>query len=101
MQFDDVLGVQVNVRIQYLDVDKTTVMHEKIIDGKVHGSDAKEGITIAVNGNAKDLMTIPPSLDAWSQQADGGFNVRWSVVRMQSKRVDGEHEWWDWKPELV
>ena len=99
MTLDDLLAASVDARIQYIDVDKTTVMHEKQVQGIVHHVDAEQGISIAVEGDKTNLFKVPPAADAWFLQLDGSYKVRWAVYRTQEERQDGQHEWWEWLPQ--
>ena len=96
----DLLTASVDARIQYFDVDRTTLMHEKQVFGIVHFVDKDQGITIAVEGDKSNLFKVPPAPEAWMMQLDGSYKVRWAVYRTQSERQDGMHEWWDWLPQM-
>ena len=100
MQLNDLLDVAVDARIQYFDVDKTTLMHQKQVFGVVHHVDAEQGITIAIDGQRDNLFKVPPAAAAWVMQLDGSYKVRWAVTRTQEERQDGQHEWWDWLPQM-
>ncbi len=98
MQLSDLIGNSASVLIQYIDVDKLTLLHEKKAEGIVHQVDDQIGIVVAVNGDQQDLFKVPPLLEAWQQQVDGSYKVHWKVFRTQQERKDGVHEWWDWQP---
>ncbi len=100
MQLNDLLQCSVDVCIQYFDVDKTTLMHEKTAQGIVHFVDAEQGITVAINGDQQNLFKVPPLLEACVLQLDGSYKIHWVVYRTQTEREDGQHEWWDWKPKI-
>jgi hypothetical protein len=86
------------VLIQYFDIDRETVLHEKRYSGIVVGVDELEGVTIKTENPDSPFFMIPPAIEAWSKDVDDHYNVHWFVFRKQEKRTDGEHEWWDWQP---
>ncbi|NRB39651.1 MAG: hypothetical protein HRU20_14470 [Pseudomonadales bacterium] len=100
MLLNDLLSVSVDARIQYFDVDRSTLMHQKQVFGIVHNVDADQGITIAVEGDKKNLFKVPPASEAWSMLLDGSYKVRWAVYRTQEDRQDSVHEWWSWEAQL-
>ena len=100
MNLDDLKGQPLEVCIQYFDLDKTTLMHEKKASGVVHHVDPDVAVVLAVDGNAENLFKVPPLMEAFQFQIDGSYKVHWGVYRTQSEREDGMHEWWDWKPIL-
>lgn len=101
MNIEDVLAAHVDARIQYIDLDRKTLMHEKQVFGTVHNVDKDQGITIAVEGGKPgELFKVPPAVEAWSQKIDGSYQVRWAVYRTQEDRQDGQHEWWSWEPQV-
>ncbi|CAA0108196.1 Uncharacterised protein [BD1-7 clade bacterium] len=99
IELDYLVGSHADVRIQYFDVDRVTLMHENAHSGIVHHVDLKQGITLAIDGNSVKLFKVPPLPEAWRMQPDGSYQVRWAVYRMQEKRQDGQHEWWEWLPQ--
>ena len=100
MVLTDLLAASVDARIQYFDVDRNTLMHEKQVFGNVHHVDKDQGISIAVKGDSSNLFKVPPAIEAWFMQLDGSYKVRWAVYRTQTERQDGQHEWWSWEPQL-
>ena len=97
---NDILYKDVHVHIQYIDSDKTTVLHENIFNGRVEKIDDAEGIVIKIQGDTPSIRVIPPSLDACFRDSNDIYHLQWSVFRTQTNRADGQHEWWEWKPRL-
>ncbi len=100
MTLSDLKNAQVSALIQYIDIDGRTILHEKKATGPVHHVNDEVAIVIAVNGDKENLFKVPPLIEAFKFQLDGSYAVHWCVFRKQETRQDGEHEWWDWKPQL-
>jgi hypothetical protein len=95
---DNIIDKVVKVHIQYLDVDKATILNENRFSGRVKAVDKENGISITPDEDKLATAIIPPVLEAWSINDNGDYHVDWLVFRMQTERSDGQHEWWDWQP---
>jgi len=95
---DDLIGEKIYVLIQYIETDKSTVLHENKFSGCVLKVDPENGITIQPDEDKSAIAVIPPSTEACWRDENNVLNVSWLVYRVQEKRADGEHEWWDWQP---
>ena len=100
INFNNLLNQNVNVHIQYIDVDKSTILHEKKYSGIVKNVDMTHGISIKQDSDEESMAMIPPAIEAWSYDENNVYQARWLVYRMQTEREDGQHEWWDWQPNL-
>ncbi|WDE10243.1 hypothetical protein [Thalassomonas haliotis] len=101
MTLNDLLNEKIYVQVQYIDTDKSTVLHENKFSGCVLKVDPEEGITIQPEENKSAVAVIPPSTEACWRDEDNVFHVNWLVYRLQEVRKDGEHEWWDWQPKRL
>ena len=95
---NDLIDEVVYVQVQYIDTDKSTVLHENKFSGRVLKVSPEEGITIQPEEDASAVTVIPPSTEACWRDENDLIHIDWLVYRLQEVRVDGEHEWWDWRP---
>ena len=98
---NDILNKTAHVHIEYIDVDKKTVLNTKKFSGKVTQVDIETGISIIPEEDKTAVAVIPPAVEAWSINENGDYNVSWLVFRTQTNRTDGQHEWWDWQPKCI
>ncbi len=97
---NELVGKIVHVHIQYIDTDKISVLHENKFSGVVQNVDATNGIAIQPDEDKTASTVIPPALEACSRDGDDAYKISWLVFRTQAERSDGQHEWWDWRPNV-
>lgn len=100
IKLSDLPGKKIHVHIQYIDIDRKTVMNENKFSGCVDKVDEMGGIVVQEDGPEKAMRVIPPSLDACVCDEEGVYAVNWMVYRTQENRSDGQHEWWEWTPRV-
>ncbi|WP_281557976.1 hypothetical protein [Thalassomonas sp. RHCl1] len=101
MTLNDLLNEKIYVQIQYIDTDKSTVLHENKFNGRVLKVDPQGGITIQPEEDKSTVTVIPPSTEACWRDENNMLHVNWLVYRLQEVRTEGEHEWWDWQPKRL
>ena len=100
------------VSVQYFDTDRSTLLEEKKVYGHVNVVGEEHGIGMILKDNSH--FTLPFSVDAWQPAPAGIYEdeesgeqilnpdylVQWHVYRVQdeTKREEGQHEWWEWEP---
>ena len=95
---NELVNELVDVQIQYIDRDKTTLLNENKFTGRILKVDPQEGISIRPDEDGRTIAVIPPSTEACWRDEDNLIHVSWKVFRLQEEREDGQHEWWDWQP---
>lgn len=98
IQLADLEQQQVRVKIQYIDLDKSTVLQERKFSGTIVKVDQEEGLVIKADDKKEGIVVLPPAVDACAFAKDEVLAINWQVFRTQELRQDGQHEWWEWKP---
>lgn len=98
---NSLINQNVSVHIEYIDMDKKTVLNKNEFTGRVLEVNPEEGISIIPDEDGTAKAVIPSAIEAWSSDDQDNYHVDWLVFRMQSKRTDGQHEWWDWQPKCI
>ncbi|HSW06733.1 hypothetical protein [Aquabacterium sp.] len=117
MRIDELLTKTCVIGLMYFDRDGQ-LMRQAQFAGTVVKVDAEQGISVrlrhAQEGVEQPEFILPPNLDAWFKAppgryrhaADGvdienpDFVVTWNVHRTQNNSTDGQHEWWEWVPNV-
>jgi len=99
-QLDELIDKTASIVIQYFDTDRETILNERRYSGVVTHIDEMEGVTIKTGDTDNPFSMLPPSIEAWSRDEKKNYHAHWLVYRTQTKREDGEHEWWDWQPKV-
>ena len=78
MQINDLVDQQVDVLIEYFDIDKTTLLKQKTFSGVVTKADEHHGFVIAAGAEPSvdaepSLFKLPPLMQAFSLQMDGSY----------------------------
>lgn len=117
MQLNDLLMKTCVIGVSYLDV-QGGLMKRTQCAGQVVKVDAEQGISVQLRhgeaGLGKAEFVLPPNLDAWFiappghyRHAESGVDmenpdylVTWNVHRTQENTAEGQHEWWEWVPNM-
>ncbi|MBB3167697.1 hypothetical protein [Simiduia aestuariiviva] len=115
MDLQSLIGKTCVIGLSYFDVDGQLLKQNQCC-GQVVASDAQKGITIKLqhsNGRAAAAdFILPPNERAWYKapaghyrNPEGGvdienpdFLVTWDIHRTQQDHSEGQHEWWEWRP---
>jgi hypothetical protein len=117
MQLADLIGKTCLIGVSYFDRDGS-LMKQSQFAGTVAKVDAEMGISIHLrhtdSSAAQADFILPPNLAAWFKAPPGryrhspsgvdienpDFVVTWDVHRTRSDTADGQHEWWEWVPNV-
>lgn len=116
MNLDSLINKTCVIGLSYFETDGT-LLKQTQYGGRVIKVDAKDGITIKLqHSQALDQpdFILPPNLAAWFVAPAGHYKhpaggvdmnnpnylVTWDIHRTQQQRADGQHEWWDWVPNV-
>jgi hypothetical protein len=117
MQLGDILGKTCLIGVSYFDRDGSLLKQSQLA-GEVAKVDAEMGISVRLrhtdpNAAQADFI-LPPNLAAWFKAPPGryrhapsgvdienpDFVVTWDVHRTRSDTAEGQHEWWEWVPNV-
>ena len=110
MKLTDLPGRRCVVGINYFDLDGS-LLRQRQLGGEVAKADVEQGITLTLESGE---FVLPPDLRAWFKAPPGHYRdapsdlyienpdylVTWDVHRTQSNSEEGQHEWWDWVPNI-
>jgi hypothetical protein len=117
MKLEDLLERTCVIGVSYFDLDGS-LMRQVQYAGQVHKVDAEHGISVHLRHSDPSVPSadfiVPPNLDAWFKAPPGhykhppsgvnienpDFLVAWDVHRTQESTPEGQHEWWDWVPNV-
>jgi len=117
MQLEDLLDKTCVVGVSYFD-RQGELMKQVQVAGSVVKVDPEQGISVQLRhteaGVEQAEFILPPNLAAWFKAPPGryrhaatgvdienpDFLVTWNVHRTQSNTADGQHEWWEWVPNV-
>ena len=105
-------GKTIIVGISYFD-QNGEVLNQKQLAGTVLKTTKEDGITL-LDLNKKSEFTIPSELSPWFLAPPGEYHdpisgekvknpdylVTWDVYKTQENTPEGDHEWWEWRPQL-
>jgi hypothetical protein len=95
------------------------LLRQTQLAGEVQKVDAELGITLALRHAdpkvAAAEFIVPPNLDAWFKAPPGhykhgpsgvdmqnpDFLVTWDIHRKRDTTAEGQHEWWEWVPNVA
>lgn len=115
MQLQDLLGKTCVIGLSYFGLEGELLKHTQHC-GTVTTVDAEQGISVQLRHSdptaPQPVFMLPPHLSAWFKAAPGhyrhaesgmdmlnpDFLVTWNIYRTQSSRTEGQHEWWEWRP---
>lgn len=117
MQLEDLVSRTCVIGLSYFERDGA-LLRQTQYSGVVRLVDADIGITITLRHAdptvpAADFI-LPPNLDAWFKAPPGHYRnpesgvdmenpdylVTWDIHRTQETTAEGQHEWWDWVPNI-
>ena len=107
----DALNKRCLVGLSYFDV-QGELIKQSLLGGKVVNVDNENGITIAMEDQAKTQFIIPANLSCWFSAPKGEFHtsqegvkmvnpdylVTWDIYQTKADKQDGEQQWWEWVP---
>ncbi|AFU98452.2 hypothetical protein [Simiduia agarivorans] len=116
MTLEELLNKTCLIGLSYFDLNGDALKQTQHA-GKVIKVDAEMGITVQLHSTLTQEtpeFILPPNLDAWYKAPAGhykhaasgvdienpDFLVTWDIHRTQETRSDGQHEWWEWAPNL-
>lgn len=116
MNLEELLNKTCLIGLSYFDTDGNLLKQTQHA-GTVVQVDAEAGISVRLQSSLtadQPEFILPPNLTAWYQAPAGhyrnagsgvdmenpDFLVTWDVHRTQEARADGQHEWWEWVPNL-
>lgn len=117
MELADVQGKTCVVGLSHFD-SNGELLRQTQLAGSVQKVDAEMGITLSLqhadpNVAAAEFI-LPPDLQAWFKAPPGhyrhapsgvdiqnpDFLVTWDIHRRRDTTAEGQHEWWDWVPNV-
>lgn len=117
-QLEDLLTKSCVIGVSYFDV-QGELLKQAQYAGTVIKVDAELGITIRLQHIDPTVeqaeFILPPNLQAWFNAPPGhyrhapsgvdmqnpNFLVTWNVHKTRDSTTEGQHEWWEWEPNLV
>ena len=117
MQLEDLLAKTCIIGLSYFD-RQGAVMKQAQYAGSVVKIDPEQGISVRLRHTDAEVeqaeFILPPNLAAWFKAPPGRYHhapsgvdienpdyvVTWNVHRVQENTADGQHEWWEWVPNL-
>jgi hypothetical protein len=117
MRLEDVLGKTCVIGLSYFD-RQGGLMKQSQYAGSVAKVDPEQGISVQLRhadaGVEQAEFILPPNLDAWFKAPPGRYRhapsgvdienpdyvVTWNIHRTQDNTADGQHEWWEWVPNV-
>jgi hypothetical protein len=117
MQLEDLLDKTCVLGVAYFD-RQGELMKQVQVAGSVLGVDLEQGITLQLRhaeaGVEQAQFIVPPNLAAWFKAPPGRYRhaetgvdienpdylVTWNVHRTQDTTTEGQHEWWEWVPNV-
>lgn len=118
MDLKDLIGKTCVIGLSYFD-QQGALMKQTQYAGEVAKVDPQEGISVRLahtDATVKQAdFILPPNLDAWFKAPPGhyrhaptgvdidnpDFVVTWDIHRTQENTAEGQHEWWDWVPNIA
>lgn len=118
MDLKDLIGKTCVIGLSYFD-QQGELMKQTQYAGEVAKVDSEEGISVRLahtDATVKQAdFILPPNLDAWFKAPPGhyrhaptgvdidnpDFVVTWDIHRTQENTAEGQHEWWDWVPNIA
>jgi hypothetical protein len=115
MQIEDLRGKTCVIGLNYFGLDGELLKHSQHC-GTVTAVDPEQGISVQLRhidpAVEQPVFMLPPHLSAWFKATPGhyrhaetgmdmrnpDFLVTWNIYRTQSNSSDGQHEWWEWRP---
>lgn len=99
--------------LTYFDLDGS-ILQQRQLAGKVVKVTEEDGITLLGFDNQSEF-TIPSDLSPWFIAPEGDYPdpntgqkisnpdylVTWDIHKTQNDAEEGDHEWWEWRPQLV
>jgi hypothetical protein len=117
MQLEDLLDKTCVLGVAYFD-RQGELMKQVQVAGSVLEVDPEQGITLRLRhaeaGAEQAQFIVPPNLAAWFKAPPGRYRhaetgvdienpdylVTWNVHRTQDTTAEGQHEWWEWVPNV-
>lgn len=116
MTLQDLLHTHCLIGLSYFDLNGELLKQTQHA-GQVVKVDAEMGITVKLKSSLTEEQPefiLPPNLKAWYKAPAGhykhaasgvdikdpDFLVTWDIHRTQEERADGQHEWWEWVPNV-
>ena len=117
MTLTDLINKSCLIGLSYFETDGTLLKQSQCC-GRVTQVDEELGITVQLQHTDPEVQQadfiLPPNLAAWYNAPAGRFThaangvdienpdylVTWDIHRTQETRTDGQHEWWDWVPNV-
>ena len=117
MQLQDLAGKTCVIGISYFGL-QGELLKQAQYAGQVVKVDTEMGITVKLRHSDATVtqadFILPPNLDAWFlappghyKHAESGVDmenpdylVTWNVFRTQENKPEGQHEWWEWVPNM-
>ena len=118
MQLADLLAKTCVIGLSYFD-QQGELMKQAQYTGAVVRVDREQGISVRLRhtnaGVEQAEFILPPRLDAWFKAPAGRYRhdpsgvdienpdyvVTWNIHRTQSNTAEGQHEWWEWVPNVA
>ncbi len=118
MRLEDLLARTCVIGLSYFDLQGEP-MQQTQYAGSVVKVDPEQGIWVRLRhsgvGVDQPEFVLPPNLDAWFKAPPGRYRhtasgvdienpdyvVTWDIHRTQNNTAEGQHEWWDWVPNVV
>jgi hypothetical protein len=118
MQLADLLDKTCVLGVAYFD-RQGELMKQVQVAGSVLEVDPEQGITLRLRhaeaGVEQAQFIVPPNLTAWFKAPPGHYRhpasgvdienpdylVTWNVHRTQDATAEGQHEWWEWVPNVA
>lgn len=110
---ESIAGKTIIVGITYFDLDGE-ILDQKQLAGTVSKTTEEDGITL-LDLKKESEFTIPSELSPWFVAPPGDYHdpisgqkvtnpdylVTWDVYKTQENTPEGDHEWWEWRPQLT
>ena len=121
MTLQELIDKQCLIGLSYFNTDGE-VLKQSQLCGSVITVDEEEGISIQLYpapqkeksavADKPPIFKLPPTLTAWfaapkgeyrdsetgSLILDPDFLVTWDIHQTKDDSVEGQHEWWEWRP---
>ena len=117
MQLEDLVSRTCVIGVSYFDNDGALLKQTQFA-GQVSKVDAEHGISVTLRHTDTSTpaaeFIVPPNLDAWFKAPPGRYHhaasgvdienpdflVAWDVHRTRESTPEGQHEWWEWVPNV-
>ncbi|MES2091990.1 MAG: hypothetical protein V4532_18710 [Pseudomonadota bacterium] len=118
MQLTDLITKTCVIGLSYFDL-QGELMKQTQYAGSVVKVDSEDGISVRLQHTDATVeqadFILPPNLDAWFKAPPGHYRhaptgvdienpdyvVTWDIHRTQDNTAEGQHEWWEWVPNVT